>query len=253
MSKKQSGSVKDESPLKQYSLMITSTDLMFQKISESLTATATSAAAARDKADSFNICLSEYSVKENRAIRGELVDYCECLKAVEDKKQQTIENITEKLKPACDRWKAICTEVQGTLKTLCAARDKEVKAVRTLEKTKCKEGSKKAEQVAGDLANKQTELAAKNAEILALMQQFHTQKLNDYKAILSTYAQIQMLYHSRSLEFYTRAFQDMLDIQEEEYLETVLNETTPISLSQSVPQNMDSSCPQSQEHLNMTK
>ena len=51
------------------------------------------------------------------------------------------------------------------------------------------------------------QLAAKNAEILALMQQFHTQKLNDYKAILSTYAQIQMLYHSRSLEFYTRAFQ----------------------------------------------
>ena len=39
MSKKQGGSVKDESPLKQYSLMITSTDLMFQKISESLTAT----------------------------------------------------------------------------------------------------------------------------------------------------------------------------------------------------------------------
>ena len=58
---------------------------------------ATSAAAARDKADSFNICLSEYSVKENRAIRGELVDYCECLKAVEDKKQQTIENITVSL------------------------------------------------------------------------------------------------------------------------------------------------------------
>ena len=58
---------------------------------------ATSAAAARDKADSFNICLSEYSVKENRAIRGELVDYCECLKAVEDKKQQTIETITVSL------------------------------------------------------------------------------------------------------------------------------------------------------------
>ena len=58
------------------------------------TISATSASAARDKADSFNICLSEYSVKENKAIRGELVDYCECLKAVEDKKQQTIETIT---------------------------------------------------------------------------------------------------------------------------------------------------------------
>ena len=33
-------------------------------------------------------------MKENKAIRGELVDYCECLKAVEDKKQQTIETIT---------------------------------------------------------------------------------------------------------------------------------------------------------------
>ena len=51
------------------------------------------------------------------------------------------------------------------------------------------------------------QLATKNAEILALMQQFHTQKLNDYKAVLSTYAQVQMLYHSRALEFYTRGYQ----------------------------------------------
>ena len=60
----------------------------------SVVSAATSAAAARDKADSFNICLSEYAVKESKSIRGELVDYCECLKAVEDRKQHTIETVT---------------------------------------------------------------------------------------------------------------------------------------------------------------
>ena len=62
------------------------------------------------------------------------------------------------MKPACDRWKAICTEAQLSLKSLCTARDKEVKALKTLEKTKVKEGSKKAQQVAVDLAAKQTEV-----------------------------------------------------------------------------------------------
>ena len=50
--------------------------------------------------------------------------------------------------------------MHSALKTLCLARDKDVAAVRKLEKTKCKEGSKKAEQVALDLANKQTEVRA---------------------------------------------------------------------------------------------
>jgi len=52
----------------------------------------------------------------------------------------------------------------------------------------------------------------------------------------------------------------MMDIQDEEYIETVLNETTPagLCLSQSVPQQMNTSYSggtpnQSQEQLNMTK
>ena len=54
------------------------------------------------------------------------------------------------------------------------------------------------------------QVANKTEEIQALMRQFQTQKLNDYKSILASYSQIQMLYHSRSLEFYTRAFQVMI-------------------------------------------
>eukprot|EP00116_Pleurobrachia_bachei_P007239 sb/3467501/ len=147
----------------------------------------------------------------------------------------TLLSIQEKLKPICDRWKAICTEAQVSLKTLCTARDKEAKAVRTLEKTKCKEGSKKAEQVAADLAEKQTELARKTGEITGLMQQFHSQKLGDLKLLLSTYSHIQMLSHARALEFYTRSYQDMVDINLEEYVETIMNETMPLSISQSTP------------------
>ena len=55
---------------------------------------ASSAAAARDKADGFNLCLSEYAARESKVIQGELVDYCECLKAVEDRRQTTLETIT---------------------------------------------------------------------------------------------------------------------------------------------------------------
>jgi len=214
-----------DNPLKYYSLQITTTDLMFQRFAESLGASAVSALAARDKADAFNIALAETADREPLTIKPELVDYAECLKAVEDRRQDTLETINERIKPALDRWKAVCTEALSTLKTTCLARDKDMKALKALEKSKPKEGSKKAEQVTNDIITTKAAIAAKNAEVVGLMTQFHQQRITDYKNMLALYAQIQMTFHSRALEFYTRGYQDILDIQSTEYVESVLNES----------------------------
>jgi hypothetical protein len=55
MSKKLSGSMKEDNPQKQYAIMITSTDLMFQKISESLTASGLNAVKPRFTVPQFTV------------------------------------------------------------------------------------------------------------------------------------------------------------------------------------------------------
>ncbi|OWF51053.1 Protein FAM92A1 [Mizuhopecten yessoensis] len=177
----------------------------------------------RDKGDILAKQLIEYAKTEDtsHSLKNGLLHFSENLSAIQDYRQAGIQRVeTKVLRPLSD-YGNICKQVKSGVKTELTAIKKEQKTVQQLQKVRTKNPAD-AHQISR--AETEVQKASADASIgsKALETQldlFEKNRIHDLKNIMIDFVNVEMMFHARALEFYSKCFESLALVDEERDLD----------------------------------
>lgn len=192
----------------------------FPKVAAMLQRYAVGTAKLRNKGDELAKTIATYAEEESPSLKQALTTMSECLSAIQDQRDAEVSKIEEKLVQGLSVYDTKCKQARNDVRVSSSLSTREVKSFENLEKAQMK--STDRTRIARAQAEFQKASGEANRSLRVLreqMNEFESQKMRDVKQIFSGFVVCEMELLARSMELYTRAYQGLMNIIEEEDLE----------------------------------
>lgn len=191
----------------------------FPKLAAMLQRYAVGTAKLRDKGDELSKTITAYAEEESPSMKQGLMTLSECLSAIQDQRDSEVSRMEGKLVQGFSVYDTKCKQARNDVKASSSHCTREVKSFESLEKAQMK--STDRTRIARAQAEFQKASGEANRSLRVLreqMNEFEGQKMRDVKQILSEFVVGEMELLARSMELYTRAYQGLMNINEDDDL-----------------------------------
>lgn len=199
----------------------------FPKIAAMLQRYAVGTAKLRDKGDELAKTITAYAEEESPSMKQGLMSLSECLSAIQDQRDLEVSRIEGKLVQGFTVYDTKCKQARNDVKVSSSLFTREVKSFESLEKVQTKSTDRTR------IAKAQTEFQKASGEanrsmrvLREQMNEFESQKIRDVKQILTEFVIGEMEMLARSMELYTKAYQGLISVNEEDDLGEFNNSMT---------------------------
>lgn len=192
----------------------------FPKVAAMLQRYAVGTAKLRNKGDELAKTITAYAEEESPSLKHGLTTLSECLSAIQDQRDAEVSRIEGKLVNGFSVYDTKCKQARNDVRVSSSLCTREVKSFESLERAQMK--STDRTRIARAQAEFQKASGEANRSLRVLreqMNEFESQKMRDVKQILSEFVVCEMELLARSMELYTRAYQGLINISEEDDLE----------------------------------
>ena len=182
----------------------------------------------RDTGDTLHKSLINYAQDESPILKRGLDAFSECFAAVQDHRNTLVSRLESKVLRKFAVYETRCKQARQDLRQHSQAHLKELNEHKTLERVRNRSPNQQnfklaqAEtkfQKAADEANRSSQIL--NDQVT----EFERQKVRDLKGIYGDFMLSEMMFYAKALEIYTRGYQELMNVDEEEevnYLQTSL-------------------------------
>lgn len=191
----------------------------FPKLAAMLQRYAVGTAKLRDKGDELSKTITAYAEEESPSMKQGLMTLSECLSAIQDQRDAEVSRMEGKLVQGFSVYDTKCKQARNDVRVSSSLCTREVKSFESLEKAQMK--STDRTRIARAQAEFQKASGEANRSLRVLreqMNEFESQKMRDVKQILSEFVVGEMELLARSMELYTRAYQGLMNISEDDDL-----------------------------------
>ena len=191
----------------------------FPKLAAMLQRYAVGTAKLRNKGDELAKTITAYAEEESPSMKQGLVTLSECLSAIQDQRDSQVNRMEQKLVQGFTVYDTKCKQARNDVRVSSSFCTREVKSFESLEKVQMK--STDRTRIARAQAEFQKASGEANRSLRVLreqMNEFESKKMRDVKQILSEFVVGEMELLARSMELYTRAYQGLMNINEEDDL-----------------------------------
>nr|CAH7756168.1 unnamed protein product [Callosobruchus chinensis] len=157
----------------------------------------------------------------NQSLSNALEGFAESLSALGDYGDARAQNIDAKVVAELSKYEQICKSAKEEVKEIYAVRDKELTRRKQLDRIRERNPRQRQQIIQAE-----TELVKATAEVSKSIHnleekttRFEKQKLHDIKKILLDFIAVEIGYHAKALEVFTKAYNDVNTINEERDLE----------------------------------
>ncbi|XP_069697975.1 CBY1-interacting BAR domain-containing protein 1 [Periplaneta americana] len=180
-------------------------------------------AGLRDKSDEVVKVIQDYAEAENvnKSLRNGLLQFSSTLSTIGDYRDTEVQRLETKVVTELSQYEDICKHAKEEVKNTFVARDRELARKKHLDRIK-ERNPRNRQQIS--LA--ESELLKASADVSrtvkALEEQidmFEKKKLHDIKSLLLAFVTIELGFHTKAVELFTKAYQEVADIDEDEDLE----------------------------------
>lgn len=175
----------------------------------------------RNAGDEFHKAVAMYADEESSGLKQALHTFAECFAAIQDLRHQQVQQISDKNVQAFSIYKTKCRQAKDDVKSSLTALDNEVKKYKSLERLKTRSTSN-----ANQVARAQTEFqkasdeAGRSSRILhEQMEEFERAKIREVKQIFRDFIHNEIYFYAKGLELYTRAYDGLLSLNDENDIE----------------------------------
>lgn len=177
----------------------------------------------RDSGDSLANKVLNYAVGENlhHSLRSALTKFAEKLAAVQDYRQAYIQRLEAKVILHLAEYGENCKQAKEEIKDSFSARAQELVWKRELEKVRGQQHVNwhHISQAEVALVKASNEATKSFKDLESKMDTFQQKKLYDLKRIFMQFINIELLFHAKALEIYSKAYNDVNSINAEADLE----------------------------------
>ncbi|CAH1991213.1 unnamed protein product [Acanthoscelides obtectus] len=181
------------------------------------------AARVRDKGDEIAKTALTYAETEtvNQSLSNALESFAESLSALGDYGDARAQTIDAKVVSELSKYEQICKNVKEEVKEIYAIRDRELTRRRQLDRIRERNPRQRQQiiQAETDLVKATAEVSKSIHNLEEKTTRFEKQKLHDIKKILLDFISVEIGYHAKALEIFTKAYNDVNSINEERDLE----------------------------------
>ncbi|XP_047502341.1 LOW QUALITY PROTEIN: CBY1-interacting BAR domain-containing protein 1-like [Penaeus chinensis] len=199
----------------------------FGQICTSLGAYTRKTARLRDKGDEVSTALLRYGEVENlnKSLRSSLCETADTLAAVQDFRNVEVERLESRVVGELALYEGGCKSAREELKRSFNTRQQEMNHRRNLERAKSRHPQNRQQIAIAETKLQKATVEAKRAvrNIEEQMDQFEQRKVTDLKRILKEFIQTELAFHAKAVELYTKAYNQISNIEEEEDLEEFRN------------------------------
>lgn len=174
----------------------------------------------RDAGDCFAKSLQEYAQSEAPALKQGLSGFAECFAAVQDHRNVLVNRLENKVVQAFSVYETRCKQAKIDVKQHNVAHTKELNEHKSYEKVKGRSTQQFQLAKAEAKFKKAAEESNRSAQILCdQVSDFERQKIVDLKNVFGEFMLSEMLFYSKALEIYTRAYQELMNVDEDESID----------------------------------
>ncbi|XP_044743164.1 protein FAM92A isoform X1 [Chrysoperla carnea] len=198
---------------------ITNVEKYFAELCTAFAAYIRKAARIRDKTDELATVIQTYSNSEsvNKTLREALTNFSTILLSLGDFKDARVQKLDNKVVAELSQYEVICKHAKDEVKHTFVLREKEINRKKQLDKIR-ERNPRNRQQI----NQAETELVKASAEVSRTIKaledqtdEFERQKLRNLKTILLDFITIELAYHAKSIELFTKAYQSIDNIDEQ--------------------------------------
>ncbi|XP_076244532.1 CBY1 interacting BAR domain containing protein Fam92 isoform X2 [Calliopsis andreniformis] len=202
---------------------ISNVEKHFAELCNAFAAYTRKAARLRDKGDEIAKVIQTYAQSEtiNRSFATGLTNFSATLSVIGDYRDAEVQRFDVKIIAPLSQYATICKHARDDVKNTFAARDKELTRRRHLDKLR--ERNPRNRQM---ISQAESELMKASVEVSRVVKgleeqidSFEKRKLHDLKTILLDFVVIELSFHAKALELLTKAYHDVVEIDEVQDLE----------------------------------
>ncbi|EFN76866.1 protein FAM92A isoform X2 [Harpegnathos saltator] len=208
---------------------ITAVEKHFAELCTIFAAFVRKTARLRDKGDELAKIIHTYADLEtvNRSLSTGLASFSATLSVIGDYRDAEVQRLDAKVVAPLSQYATICKHARDEVKSTFSARDRELARRRHLDKVR--ERNPRNRQM---ISQAESELMKASVEVSRVVKgleeqidSFEQRKLHDLKSILLDFVTVELSFHTKALELLTKAYQDVMAIDEvkdlEEFRETM--------------------------------
>ncbi|XP_041375672.1 protein FAM92A-B-like isoform X2 [Gigantopelta aegis] len=191
----------------------------------------------RDKGDMLCKHLMSYVEAEtiNSSSSASIRSFAEHYSAVQDYRNAEAFRLDAKVVAPLTKYDAICKEMKKQIKENMSTLAKEDKAKQKLAKATAKGDRMLISRAQSEFEHANRHAADHHDKLESAMEKFEQQKLSDIKKILKEFVTVEMLFHSRALEYLGKCFEDITSIDEQADLDKFNNTMSTIAGTHEYP------------------
>ncbi|XP_011792433.1 PREDICTED: protein FAM92A1 isoform X2 [Colobus angolensis palliatus] len=210
---------------KQLQTAVSNVEKHFGELCQIFAAYVRKTARLRDKADLLVNEINAYAATETPHLKLGLMNFADEFAKLQDYRQAEVERLEAKVVEPLKTYGTIVKMKQDDLKATFTARNREAKQLTQLERTRQRNPPDRhvISQAETELQRAAMDASRTSRHLEETINNFERQKMKDIKTIFSEFITIEMLFHSKALEVYTAAYQNIQNIDEDEDLEVFRN------------------------------
>ncbi|CAG5084519.1 Similar to fam92a: Protein FAM92A (Danio rerio) [Cotesia congregata] len=194
---------------------ITKVEKHFADLCTSFAAYARKAARLRDKNDELAKVIQNYATSEtiNQSLSRGLHNFGATLSVIGDYKDAEVQRIDSKIISTLSQYSMICRHAREDVKNTFSARDKELARRKHIDKLLLKKQGKSQTSQADLKSISNTVQVLKVVKGLEeQIDAFEKRKLQDLITLLLDFVMIELSFHTKAVELFTKAYQDIAEI-----------------------------------------
>ncbi|WAR13152.1 CBAR2-like protein [Mya arenaria] len=197
----------------------------------------------RDKGDLLSKQVLEFAEKEKISVSTSkhMKDFARNLATIQDYREAEIHRLESKVIKPLSSYGGRCKTIKQVIKREQGAIAREVKQRKNLDKVRSKKTGDNHAIAETELMKAQTDASIGSQALAKQMREFEKEKLHDLKHVLADFVSVEMVFHTKAIEYYSQCFDSLASIDEEDDLEEFsrkLNLTQGHSSTVALPEDM---------------
>ncbi|OCT58585.1 hypothetical protein XELAEV_18001909mg [Xenopus laevis] len=173
----------------------------------------------RDKSDELVKNLIDFANTENPELRTALKNMAEELAKIQDYRHAQVERLETKVVNPMKLYGTLIKDKRAEIKKFNSVRNREIKELEKLEKLRHRAPSDRHIIAESNVQKASVDAARTTQQLEEVIDNFQLQKIKDIQKIFSDFLTVEMIFHARSLEVFTSAFQNLQECDLEKDME----------------------------------
>uniref|UniRef100_F6RHA6 CBY1-interacting BAR domain-containing 2 n=1 Tax=Xenopus tropicalis TaxID=8364 RepID=F6RHA6_XENTR len=179
----------------------------------------------RDKADELVKNLIDFANTENPELRTALKNMADELAKIQDYRHAQVERLETKVVNPLKLYGSLIKDKRTEIKKFNSVRNREIKELEKLEKLRHRAPSDRHVIAEANVQKASVDAARTTHQLEEVIDNFQLQKVKDIQKIFSDFLTVEMIFHARSLEVFTNAFQNLQECDLEKDMEVRMEHT----------------------------